>query len=486
MAAWALYYRRERGWSVFPVHGIVNGRCTCGNNRCNRPGKHPAISSWAPYQVQPPSIEQIQIWWQQNKSWNIGLATGAVSGVVVLDEDGDEGREEIARLGGVPETPTSETGKGHHIYFRHPGGALKNFVRRVPGLDFRGDGGFAILPPSRHASGQQYQWLIDLETPLADPPQWLLDLLHRSTNSAIDRTPAWVQQAMMGVEEGQRNNTATRLVGYFLRTMDTDTVRTMLHSWNRSNRPPMSEDELNKVIDSVAKREAESRIAARNFTIEAISAHVVTNTQEQPIYHVRVNGIEIVLNDRELFNYQSFRRVALWQLGFIPKMKHDTQKEWIEYLNKTLADAPLETVYLPEEASTGHQLWEAIRHELSRRTSTDESLLANRQGALLRDGRLYVNLPWLHRLLQRNGVRALAREVWEQLEAHGAETAWTHAKDEAGRRHTVRVVVLPASEVLDAPAADAPAADAPAADAPAADAPAADAPAAEDKDGEVF
>lgn len=448
IGAWALYYR-TLGWSVFPVHSVADGRCTCGNRRCNRVGKHPAIPSWAPYQIQPPSADQVRTWWQGH-SWNIGLATGAVSGVVVLDEDGAEGRAEIARLGGVPETPTAATGKGHHMYFRHPGGGvLKNFTRRVPGLDFRGDGGFAILPPSRHASGHQYQWLIGPDAPLADPPAWLLGLLHGPANGAMDRAPAWVRQAMNGVEEGQRNAMAARLAGYFLRTMDADAVRVMLHTWNRLNRPPLSDNELDAVIDSITKRDAEGRIAGRNFTLESVSVHVVSGAQDPPTYHLRVNGVEIVLSDKDFFNYQSFRRAALNQLGFVPCMKTDTQTAWIRYVNSVLADTPLETVYLPEEAGEARQLWEVIRHELARRASSDEGYLANRQGVLLRDGRIYANLPWLHQVLRRHGLRVSAAAVWEQIAAHGGQMRWVHARDESGKRHTIRAFELASREVVD-------------------------------------
>src|SRR5438270_6315968 len=88
---------------------------------------------------------------------NVAIATGKGSGVIVLDVDGDDGlasmRELVAQYGALPKTPTVSTGKGMHLYFRHPGTAIKNAVALRPGLDIRGDGGYVVAPPSVHPDG---------------------------------------------------------------------------------------------------------------------------------------------------------------------------------------------------------------------------------------------------------------------------------------------------------------------------------------------
>lgn len=38
----ALGYVRQLGWAVFPVHSIINNKCTCNNLKCRDKGKHPA------------------------------------------------------------------------------------------------------------------------------------------------------------------------------------------------------------------------------------------------------------------------------------------------------------------------------------------------------------------------------------------------------------------------------------------------------------
>src|SRR5262249_15398402 len=105
--------------------------------------------------------------WTQWPEANIGIATGAISGLVVLDVDprhgGDESLEQWKTRYGHDflTTVTSCTGGGGwHLFYTHPGQSMqiKNKVGLAPGLDIRGDGGYIVAPPSLHASGQRYAW----------------------------------------------------------------------------------------------------------------------------------------------------------------------------------------------------------------------------------------------------------------------------------------------------------------------------------------
>ena len=73
-----------RGWQVLPVHGIsVTGACACNDGDCAKPGKRPHIKSW---QLSATADEnQIATWWRRWPEANIGIATGRVSQVIVLD-----------------------------------------------------------------------------------------------------------------------------------------------------------------------------------------------------------------------------------------------------------------------------------------------------------------------------------------------------------------------------------------------------------------
>ena len=68
--------------------------------------------------------------WNCHNCWNchnyVGIVTGPVSGIVVVDVDGAEGEASLAALGELPPTPTVRTGKGRHLYFKHPGFPVRN------------------------------------------------------------------------------------------------------------------------------------------------------------------------------------------------------------------------------------------------------------------------------------------------------------------------------------------------------------------------
>lgn len=164
------------GLRVFPVWGVKAGRCMCKlGAECTRPGKHPighlATHGWEDATT---DAETIKRWWGKAPQANIGLPTGAINGLFVLDADGPEGLAELERHPALPETPISTTGNGRHVWFRHPGEEIGNRTRFLPGLDLRGDGGYVVVPPSAHKSGNVYRWQIGLNTALAPAPSWVL------------------------------------------------------------------------------------------------------------------------------------------------------------------------------------------------------------------------------------------------------------------------------------------------------------------------
>ena len=172
----ALDYVRT-GFAVIPCFWPSADGCSCGKDVCGSPGKHPIIREWPKEASRDEN--KIRFWWSQWPNANIGIATGADFGLVVLDIDGEVGGsslDELERIHGkFPPTPRVRTGRGTHIYLRHPGRNIhiKSTAGKIGrGLDVRGDGGFVIAPPSVHHSGGIYSWLEVGD--LAPIPEWLL------------------------------------------------------------------------------------------------------------------------------------------------------------------------------------------------------------------------------------------------------------------------------------------------------------------------
>jgi hypothetical protein len=170
----------HRGWAVLPLHGIRSRRCTCGRGDCPAPGKHPRIR-WETYQWRAPRADDLAAWFHRWPESNLGVVTGTISGLVVLDIDprngGDDALSSLEhRHGGLPPTPEVRTGGGGvHLYFASPEHPMATTILG-PGVDVKADGGLVVVPPSVHASGHRYEWEPGADPdalPLADLPPWL-------------------------------------------------------------------------------------------------------------------------------------------------------------------------------------------------------------------------------------------------------------------------------------------------------------------------
>ena len=117
----------------------------------------------------------------------IGIPTGAINGLVILDIDTIEGhgvdgsialRELAAKYGPLPETLAAISPSGSvHYYFRHPSGGIKiksTASELGAGIDIRGDLAMVVAPPSLNTDGRSYRWLN--RTPTAPMSAWLVEL----------------------------------------------------------------------------------------------------------------------------------------------------------------------------------------------------------------------------------------------------------------------------------------------------------------------
>ena len=151
-----------RGWPVFPCHTPLEDACSCQKGKdCSRIGKHPRTTNGL--KDATTDEERIRHWWTKWPDANIGLVAGHISGLVILDVDGQKnGYKSLVALeqhyGALPETVMQSTGRGSHIFFAHPGVRITNDVEKKlgPGLDIRGDGGYIIAAPSLHVSRKRY------------------------------------------------------------------------------------------------------------------------------------------------------------------------------------------------------------------------------------------------------------------------------------------------------------------------------------------
>jgi hypothetical protein len=202
----------SKGIQVFPLHTpSKGGKCSCGKSSCEHVGKHPRT----PHGFKDATTDPIIIgeWWTQSPDANIGIPTGAVSSFFVLDVDPRHGgNESLAilehQIGPLPKTATVRSGSGgSHYYFKHPAGqriTSSTCIGGFDGLDIRADGGFIIVAPSLHSSGNRYEWIYGLSE-IASPPTGLLDLLKKDKSGNSGERRRDTSSILDGVPEGERN-----------------------------------------------------------------------------------------------------------------------------------------------------------------------------------------------------------------------------------------------------------------------------------------
>lgn len=187
----AIAYARL-GWSVIPMHTPGPDGCSCLRSECPSCGKHPRVQ-WEPFMAVPAAEDTVADWWERWPDANVGIVTGAVSGVVVLDvdprNDGEATLQSLEqRWGELPMTVVVRTGGGGwHYWFSCGDRRIASRVLDV-GLDLKSEGGVVVAPPSMHASGILYRWLADPDkTGLAPLPAWIAA---PEENDHADESPA--------------------------------------------------------------------------------------------------------------------------------------------------------------------------------------------------------------------------------------------------------------------------------------------------------
>jgi hypothetical protein len=251
----ALWYSRK-GWPVFPCHTRNGNGCSCGKADCQSPAKHPRTVNGLRDATTDEEI--IKKWWSDWPNANIGLATGSPSGVFFLDVDprhgGDETLEELEnKFGPLPRSIESLTGGGgRHIGFACNGHKIRNSAGKLgPGLDIRADGGYVILSPSVHISGQQYLWEVSSrpnEITPAPPPEWLLKLISEKKSPTLFNSSSKILH-------GGRNNHLASLAGSMRhRGMSQGAITAALLQENQGKcEPPLNEEEVERIAGSISR-----------------------------------------------------------------------------------------------------------------------------------------------------------------------------------------------------------------------------------------
>ncbi len=233
------------------------------------------LIKWTEYQNRHATAEEVDEWFTKFADAQIGIVTGAISGIVVVDVEAGGSIEPY------PETVTVGTGGGgFHLYYKYPDHEVKNLVRVKELTDVRGDGGYVVAPPSESSKGK-YQWLIapqDLQMPLY--PENLLN-----TDSQVAVEIAEKSSELIPV--GERNVSAAKEIGRMVSKLPEDMWQSVawpaIVSWNNTKLvEPLPHEELQKVFTSITA-ERRNEVGDKEFTLKPFTLRELYAQQFPPI-----------------------------------------------------------------------------------------------------------------------------------------------------------------------------------------------------------
>lgn len=250
----ALAYRKL-GWSIIPIHTLVKGRCTCGNEDCATPGKHPRVK-WSEFIKRLPDVEEVSEWFGDAfVGSNIGVVTGSISNIIVVDCDGKKGvllaKKELDLP--FPTLIALTGGGGFHIFYKPSGASIESRIGLLPNVDLKAEKGFVVLPPSIHMSGYKYRWFRRVK-----PAKISADRFPKPEVDLPVNLRGWEDEYIYGVDEGMRASVAAKLAGkYVAMGLGLLSLWYLMREWNRHNRPPLPESELKTTVKFIYRKHYE-------------------------------------------------------------------------------------------------------------------------------------------------------------------------------------------------------------------------------------
>lgn len=191
----ALLYA-QLGWPVVPLHTPIEGVCDCPKRAdCQSPGKHPRTMRG----LDDATLDESSVrrWWTMWPNANIAIDLARSQLVDIAPDSLEWFAEFTAR--GLPPTLQFASGGGpghaHHLYARPEGCAVYRLTRTGE-YDIL-SAGYAVMPPSLHASGRLYTWLgsVPIATPQASAPGWSVQMVSQRRQTTAEPGKAYDEDA---------------------------------------------------------------------------------------------------------------------------------------------------------------------------------------------------------------------------------------------------------------------------------------------------
>ena len=223
-----------------------------------RKDKRPYVPQWKSLQITPADEVQLEKWWDKTPDANLGIITGKLSNLIVIDIDTYAGATDV-----FPDTYTVQTGNGglQKYYLYTEGFTISaNGYPAYPHVDIRSTGGYVVCPPSVTSyikdgkqAGGLYTVLKDI--PLAPFPAHMFAPLGKKKNKLTDT---------IGAGQGKRNDSLASTVGALLLAHSENewdsVVLPAVEKIAATMNPPLPLSEVRATFKSIVSREHSRRV----------------------------------------------------------------------------------------------------------------------------------------------------------------------------------------------------------------------------------
>jgi hypothetical protein len=347
------------GLPIFPVHGIVEGKCSCGYEHDNNSaGKHPALGHTFHSATTDEAV--VRSWFSRNPHLNYGVATGKEiieeKMLVVIDVDSYKaGADEklaavVAEHGPLPETAEVITGGGgRHLYFYAPMNVQLKSKLGHEGIDLKSNGGYVIGPGSRHRSGDYYIWEGSSDPAegqaIADLPDWVIKHFAKPVTASVlpqelkeDSPPLTaaeiedIQRDLDAIPADERNIWLEVLMALKSRS-DSRDMFAIADNWSQKSDKYVSSADVQKTWTSIKPKD-------RGITIKTLKRLADTE---------RLRGVDVsqivsappanpVVGEwSELEPFFNHKEASTYPLHALPAMMRDAVVEVQDYMQAPVA-----------------------------------------------------------------------------------------------------------------------------------------------------
>lgn len=369
------------------------------------------IIQWKEYQDRRASKEEIESWIKQYPDMDIGIVTGSISNLIVIDQENGADFALFSRH----ETPTVITGGGgRHFYFSYIDESVANAVRFMPLTDIRSTGGYVVAPPSKHKSGNNYVWDIPLgSVPIKPLPQIVLDELKKGKTTNGHSKKDW-REMLKGVEQGKTHNTATSIIGKLLHHLpaelwDSVVWNYLVDSWNVKNKKPLPDKEIRRIYEDFANNE----ITKQKLTEEAQAEFDViegSKIGDLLILNTTYGKVDILSNK---FLHRRDMEEAVFN-STLKNLPEYTVKKWREMIRKWSSRITLVDLSTTFETFVISALQDVVKMA---KDTTDLALVNRGIPAKFENGVIF-KLPTLLKFLDK-GLKFTFHEVAANLRSLG-------------------------------------------------------------------